>query len=310
VFLAPPGAAGSAFEFNFAVRTANGHPVGGYWIEIWHADSNGVYDLSNPRPPDAVDELWPNTASYRTRRYIHNARSRTVWTVSPGQYFDDALGVAREPHLHVVVDVPSKPLLTTQVFMPRDASLPASDDPHYDPGNALSPVVRLANGTTMGWFVFRVPVTTMSRTGAAPGPGPQSVAQRRLLAYLAVELAGRTNAWTTVSIDFGGLPAGDVVASLEDLGLIERYGDNGVKLTRAGIGALRSMAEAERPDQAALEHDEEREREHARHLRHLMPARDLRHVMNAERSHQAQLSPLHTIGPDGLDDYDDPDERD
>jgi protocatechuate 3,4-dioxygenase beta subunit len=157
VFLAPPGASGSAFEFNFAVRTANGEPVGGYWIEIWHADSRGVYDLSNPRPPDAADEMWPNTAFFRTRRFIYNASSRTVWTVCPGQYFDNTLGVAREPHLHVVVDVPSRPLLTTQVFMPRDPSLPPPEDPHYDPQNTLSPVVRLANGTTIGWFVFRVP---------------------------------------------------------------------------------------------------------------------------------------------------------
>ena len=32
-----------------------------------------------------------------------------------------------------------------------------TEDPHYDPQNTLSPVVRLANGTTIGWFVFRVP---------------------------------------------------------------------------------------------------------------------------------------------------------
>jgi hypothetical protein len=101
--------------------------------------------------------MWPNTAFFRTRRFIHNTSSRTIWTVCPGQYFDNTLGVAREPHLHVVIDVPSRPLLTTQVFLPRDRSLPPPEDPHYHPQNALSPVVRLANGTTIGWFVFRVP---------------------------------------------------------------------------------------------------------------------------------------------------------
>jgi hypothetical protein len=127
------------------------------------------------------------------------------------------------------------------------------------------------------------------------------VAQRRLLSYLAVELAGRTNAWTTVCIDFGGLLVEEVVASLEDLGLVERYGDDGgIKLATAGVVALRSMAESERPDQSALERDERQERDHARHLRGLMPARDLRHVMDAERSHKADLSPLHAIDPDEL----------
>ncbi len=134
------------------------------------------------------------------------------------------------------------------------------------------------------------------------GPASLSVAQRRLLTYLAVELAGRTNAWTTISVDFGGgLVVEEVVASLEDLGLVERYGDDGgLKLATAGVVALRSIAEAERPDQASLERDERQERDHARHLRRLMPARDLRHVMDAERSHKADLSPLHAIDPEEL----------
>jgi hypothetical protein len=140
------------------------------------------------------------------------------------------------------------------------------------------------------------------------GPGPLSVAQRRLLLHLAVELAGRTNAWTTVSLDFGGrVVVEDVVASLERLGLIERYGDDGVKLATAGVMALRSMAESERPDQDSLERDERQERDHARHLRRLMPARDLRRVLEAERSHHADLSPFHAVDhhdTDGLDGFD------
>lgn len=153
VALSPPGTTGDELEFNFAVRSTTGAAIGGYWIEIWHADANGIYDLSNPRPPDAPQEFWPNTAFYRTNRYIYNAKLRSVWSIVPRPYFDSSIGVSREPHLHVIIRAPGRLPLTTQVFLPRNAGLPPSADPYYQPANTLSPYIRV-NNVSIGYFVF------------------------------------------------------------------------------------------------------------------------------------------------------------
>jgi protocatechuate 3,4-dioxygenase beta subunit len=156
LILSPPGAAGQELEFNFQVRTTANSPVGGYWVEIWQADTNGIYDLSNPRPPDTPQEFWANTGFYRTTRFIYNARARAVWTVVPGAYHDPSLGLAREPHLHVIIRAPGHAPLVTQVFPPRDPGLPPSPDPYYQPQNSFAYFTRVGNLIVAG-FVFYLP---------------------------------------------------------------------------------------------------------------------------------------------------------
>jgi protocatechuate 3,4-dioxygenase beta subunit len=151
-----PPAGGQELSFNFAVRTTAGGLVIGYRIEIWHADINGMYDLSNPRPPTTTEEFWPNTSFYRTDRYIYNARLRQVSTVVPGAYFDASLGVAREPHLHVIIRKSGYAPLTTQVFLPRDPNLPPSLDPYYQPQNTLQPYIQARPNLNVGYFIFRI----------------------------------------------------------------------------------------------------------------------------------------------------------
>jgi protocatechuate 3,4-dioxygenase beta subunit len=152
--LSPVQPVAAPLQFNFMVRTISGGVVAGYRIEIWHADGYGFYDLSNPRPPDTPLEFWPNTAFYRTDRFIYNGKGRSVWTVVPGAYVDPSSG-PREPHLHVIVRAPGRPPLTTQVFIPRDPGLPPSQDPYYQPQNTLSPYFQ-PGATWIGYFVFRI----------------------------------------------------------------------------------------------------------------------------------------------------------
>jgi protocatechuate 3,4-dioxygenase beta subunit len=111
-------------------------------VEVWQADRNGIYDLSNPRPPDTPLEFWPNTSMYRGRFQPYGAgHNHILYTEIPGRYYQPPAngrpGFYREPHIHFRISKAGYVPLDTQVFFPRDPALPPSDDPYYVPQNTV-----------------------------------------------------------------------------------------------------------------------------------------------------------------------------
>ncbi|MHB1132300.1 MAG: dioxygenase family protein [Chloroflexota bacterium] len=100
------GMAGTRLTIAGQVLTADCQPVSGARVDFWQADANGQYD---------------NTG-FRLRGYqLTDAAGRyTVETVVPGEY------PGRTGHIHVKVQAPNGPVLTTQLYLP-DEPANASD---------------------------------------------------------------------------------------------------------------------------------------------------------------------------------------
>lgn len=122
-------------------------------VEAWQADPKGVYDLSNPRPSDSAEELWPNTGTYRVRFTPYGRHQCDIFTVFPGPY--STSDFTREPHIHFRITKPGYETLVTQVFFPRDAELPPPDDPYYVPENTVE-IRTVIQGVSFAFFTFEL----------------------------------------------------------------------------------------------------------------------------------------------------------
>jgi protocatechuate 3,4-dioxygenase beta subunit len=120
------------------IRSTAKEAIVPYALELWQADSNGMYDLSNPRPNDFPYEFWPNTANNPTCRVKYNAKSCSIVTTVPGKYFEKSINNFREPHLHIKIRAKGYQSLTTQLFFPREPEAGPSPDPWYKPENTLT----------------------------------------------------------------------------------------------------------------------------------------------------------------------------
>ena len=100
------GMPGTKLELTGYVLTAECQPVANALVDFWQADSSGAYD---------------NTGfTLRGHQYTdENGRYQLV-TVVPGLY------TGRTEHIHVKVQAPNGPMLTTQLFFP-DVQSNASD---------------------------------------------------------------------------------------------------------------------------------------------------------------------------------------
>lgn len=96
--LLDPGMAGTKLTITGQVFTRGCRPVAGAWLDFWQADAQGRYDNAGYR-------LRGHQATDRAGRY-------TLLTVMPGQY------PGRTPHIHVKVQAPNGPVLTTQLYFP------------------------------------------------------------------------------------------------------------------------------------------------------------------------------------------------
>ena len=96
--IVPAGAAGKRLTLTGRVLTTAGKPVARALIDFWQCDATGVYDLSG----------------YRFRGHqLTDARGRySLATVVPDVY------PGRTKHIHVKVQAPREPVLTTQLFFP------------------------------------------------------------------------------------------------------------------------------------------------------------------------------------------------
>jgi hypothetical protein len=91
------------------VLTQDCQPVPGAWLDFWQADDQGVYD----------------NQGYRLRGHQFtdiNGRYQ-LETILPGEY------PGRPPHIHVKVQAPGGPVLTTQLYFPASAG--NQNDPFF-----------------------------------------------------------------------------------------------------------------------------------------------------------------------------------
>ena len=92
---------GTRLVITGAVLTTNCRPVNRALVDVWQADNNGNYD----------------NATYRLRGHLFtDAQGRyRLETIVPGLY------PGRTRHIHVKVQAPNGPVLTTQLYFPGEA---------------------------------------------------------------------------------------------------------------------------------------------------------------------------------------------
>jgi protocatechuate 3,4-dioxygenase beta subunit len=129
--IVPAGARGTRLTLTGRVLTTAGRPVARALIDFWQCDAAGAYDNDG----------------YRFRgNQLTDARGRyTLFTVVPGIY------PGRTRHIHVKVQAPREPVLTTQLFFPGVAG--NRSDGIYTP-ECLLRNWRLANGRRHARFDF------------------------------------------------------------------------------------------------------------------------------------------------------------
>ncbi|MFK4691532.1 dioxygenase family protein [Streptomyces pristinaespiralis] len=117
-------------------------PLSGVLLDFWQADFNGAYDNVGFR--------------FRGHQFTDARGAFSLTTIVPGLY------PGRTRHLHVKVQAPGRPVLTTQLYFPNEPR--NSTDALFDP--RLLMTVRDTGGAREAAFdfVLNVPQT--------PGPGP------------------------------------------------------------------------------------------------------------------------------------------
>jgi protocatechuate 3,4-dioxygenase beta subunit len=131
--LLEPGMAGTQLVLTGYVLTADCKPVAHALIEFWQADASGQYDNSG--------------YTLRGHQYTDDAGRYQLETVVPGEY------PGRTEHIHVKVQAPNGPVLTTQLFFPNVAR--NSSDGIFNSSLVL-PVQDTGNGLTATFnFVVR-----------------------------------------------------------------------------------------------------------------------------------------------------------
>lgn len=111
--------------------------------------------------------------------------------------------------------------------------------------------------------------------------------ERRLLGRISRHVFGRINAWTTLSDD---AETERLVQSLISQGLVEAYGEKGVRMTQGGLDALDTAAAPPplpRQDSQDLEQQEAEER-HRR--RASLSDAELEHLQGIEASVMERVS--------------------
>ncbi|MBI4787392.1 MAG: dioxygenase [Chloroflexi bacterium] len=97
--LLEPGMAGTKIVVTGYVLTRNCRPIARAWLDFWQADDKGEYD----------------NRGYSLRGHLFtDADGRyTLETILPGLY------PGRTRHIHVKVQAPNQPIVTTQLYFPE-----------------------------------------------------------------------------------------------------------------------------------------------------------------------------------------------
>lgn len=106
-------------------------PVEGAIIDFWHANQNGEYDLSG----------------YKLRGHQRTGADGTylLETIVPKWYWDGSL--QRTSHIHVKLQAPAGPLLTTQLFFPDNLQAYGQDTGALNAQDFLVPPEGIATVT-------------------------------------------------------------------------------------------------------------------------------------------------------------------
>jgi protocatechuate 3,4-dioxygenase beta subunit len=129
--IVPAGATGTRLTLSGRVLTTAGRPVASALIDFWQANTRGVYDNNGYR--------------FRGHQFT-DARGRyALLTVVPGLY------PGRTKHIHVKVQAPRQPVLTTQLFFPGVGG--NSSDGIFD-ADCVVKRWRLSNGRRLATFDF------------------------------------------------------------------------------------------------------------------------------------------------------------
>ena len=131
--LVQDGMQGTLTTITGQVLDENGQPVANALLDFWQANASGAYD---------------NTGyTLRGHQYTDANGYYTLTTIQPGLY------PGRTEHIHVKVQAPNGPVLTTQLYFPGVAQ--NSRDSIYDPSLLLS-VTSNGDGTQNATFNFVV----------------------------------------------------------------------------------------------------------------------------------------------------------
>ncbi|MFF4748480.1 dioxygenase family protein [Streptomyces sp. NPDC002514] len=144
-------------------------PISGVLLDFWQADTNGAYDNTGFR--------------LRGHQFTNAQGAFTLTTIVPGLY------PGRTRHLHVKVQAPGRPILTTQLYFPNEPR--NATDTIFDP--RLLMTVRDAGGGREASFDFVLDVP--QDPGQPPTTPPPSGTWAVGTAYRAgdqVTYAGRT----------------------------------------------------------------------------------------------------------------------
>ncbi|RST16518.1 dioxygenase [Streptomyces sp. WAC05374] len=145
--LLEPGTSGvrltvTGYVFGLACR-----PLSGVLLDFWQADVNGAYDNVGFR--------------FRGHQFTGAGGAFTLTTIVPGLY------PGRTRHLHVKLQAPGRPVLTTQLYFPGEPR--NNTDPLFDP--RLLMTVRDAGGAREAAFDFVLDVAQTPGPGPTPPPG-------------------------------------------------------------------------------------------------------------------------------------------
>ncbi len=138
----------SGYVFDLSCR-----PIAGALLDFWQADDSGAYDNAG--------------FTFRGHQFTDPQGGYTLTTIVPGLY------PGRTRHLHVKVQAPGQPILTTQLYFPGEPR--NSTDSIFDP-SLLMTVQQVGSGEQAVFdFVLNVtqsptPSPTPSPTGSTP-PG-------------------------------------------------------------------------------------------------------------------------------------------
>ena len=128
--LIEPGMPGTRLVVEGAVLTADCKPVPRALLDFWQADAGGRYDNDGQR--------------LRGHQVTDDAGRYRLETVVPAQY------PGRTRHIHVKVQAPGRPALTTQLYFPGESA--NQRDGIFDPKLVMK--VRDVEGGKIGAFDF------------------------------------------------------------------------------------------------------------------------------------------------------------
>ncbi len=138
------GISGTKVTITGYVFDKNCQPIAHAWLDFWQANASGAYDNAG--------------YTLRGHQYTDQAGMYTLETLVPGEY------PGRTEHIHVKVQAPNGPVLTTQLFFP--GVVHNSSDSIYNPALLMN-VQNTPNGETAS-YNFVLNVTAAPSAAATP----------------------------------------------------------------------------------------------------------------------------------------------